>query len=149
MHKPERGGSSTTLPSRREEKYPRHREKRDAYRGRERIEETAPKPIGSMCSPSCPLFKCSKRVLIVNLINGKPTPYCSWVNDNCIGYKCQYAMCTVRYLLPDGKCLSAIRTEPKSEDEFIKELESRESSTSLKSLLSRRGIRKDLGVEDF
>jgi hypothetical protein len=58
-------------------------------------------------------------------------------------------MCVSRYLLPDGKCLSVIKTESKSEDEFMKDLESRRSDASLKNILSRRGIRKDLGIEDF
>ncbi len=149
LRKPERGGSPTAFPSKREDRYTHHRERRESYRGKEKAEEAIPKPIGVMCSPLCPLFKCSKRTLIINLINGKPTTYCNWVNDNCIGYKCQYAMCVTRYLLPDGKCLSAIKTEQKNEDEFIKELENRKGNNSLKSLLSRRGLHKNLGIEDF
>lgn len=154
LRKPERGSPSTTLPSRKEERYTHHREReyrerRDSYKGREKAEEATPKPVGSMCSPLCPLFRCSKRALFINLINGRSTPYCNWVNDTCIGYKCQYATCVSRYLLPDGKCLTVVRNVSKNEDEFMKELENRKSDASLKSLLSRRGINKDLGIEDF
>jgi hypothetical protein len=149
LRKQEREGSSATSTSRREDRYPRHRERYEGYRRDEKTSMETPRPIGVMCNTSCPLFKCSKRSLIVKLINGKPTSYCNWVNDVCIGYKCQYAMCVSRYLLPDGKCLSVIKTESKSEDEFMKDLESRRSDSSLKNILSRRGIRKDLGIEDF
>ena len=116
---------------------------------RESRQELVPKPIGTQCSPSCPLFRCAKRALIIKLVDGKPVAWCTWVNDYCIGYKCQYASCVNRYLLPDGRCLAAIKSSEKSEDEFLKEVEKRDSSDSLKNLLSRRGIRKDLGFEDL
>jgi hypothetical protein len=115
----------------------------------ERHHEPIPKPLGTQCNPSCPLFRCAKRALMVKLVNGKPVAWCSWVNDVCIIHKCQYASCTARYLLPDGRCLAALKTSDKGEDEFMRELEKRETRESLKSLLSRRGLRKDLGIEEL
>ncbi len=119
------------------------------YAERREYVEAVPKPIGDMCSTTCPLFRCEKKALIIKLINGKPIAHCNWVNDTCIGYKCQYASCATRYLLPNGKCLAAIKSTEKSEDEFLKELEKEDNKKNLKSLLSRRGIRKDLGIEDL
>lgn len=116
---------------------------------RESAQEPVPKPIGTQCSPTCPLFRCAKKALIIKLVDGKPVAWCTWVNDYCIGYKCQYASCSIRYLLPDGRCLAAVKSSEKSEDEFLKEAQREEGSNSLKNLLSRRGIRRDLGFEDL
>lgn len=110
----------------------------------ERYAELRPTPIGDMCSPTCSLFRCGKRALMVKLISGKPSAFCTWVNDSCIGYKCQYASCFQRYLLPNGKCMAVTKGETQKEDTFMKELERLESDDSLKNLLSRKGLGKDL-----
>jgi len=128
---------------------PQPRKEESRYTERREYVEAVPKPIGDMCAPTCPLFRCGKKALMIKLVNGKPVAYCNWVNDTCIGYKCQYASCATRYLLPNGKCLAVIKTVEKSEDEFLKELEKEDNRKNLKSLLSRRGIRKDLGIEDL
>ncbi|MDK6028443.1 hypothetical protein QPL79_03615 [Ignisphaera sp. 4213-co] len=135
---------------RREERFqkPIHRQHVE-YRDRESRQELVPRPIGTQCAPTCPLFRCGKRALIIKLVDGRPTAWCSWVNDYCIGYKCQYASCSMRYLLPDGRCLFVVKGSEKSEDEFLKEVEKKDDLGNLKSLLSRRGIRKDLGIEDL
>lgn len=110
----------------------------------EQHDKLTPKPIGTMCNPACPLFRCTKKALIIKLVNGKPVPWCTWVNDVCIGYKCQYASCSARYMLPDGRCVAALKTREKEEDEFLKELEKEKEINSLKNVLSRRGLNKDL-----
>lgn len=106
--------------------------------------EARPEPVGTMCSPTCPLFRCARRALVLKLVDGKPVAYCTWVNDNCIGYKCQYSSCFQKYLLPDGKCLAVVKNEPQKEDMFMKELERDEENKNLKNLLSRKGFGKDL-----
>jgi hypothetical protein len=110
----------------------------------EQHDRLTPKPIDTMCNPVCPLFRCTKKALIIKLVSGKPTPWCTWVNDTCIGYKCQYASCSARYMLPDGRCVAALKTREKEEDEFLKELEKEKEMSSLKNVLSRRGLSKDL-----
>lgn len=132
-------GRGHHLPQRSEpgfHKSPRYRE--------EKQQELKPMPIGNMCNAVCPLFRCTKRVLTIKLINGKPNAFCTWVNDTCISYKCQYASCFQRYLLPDGKCTAASRSSISKEDMFIKELEKSDDDKSLKTLLSRKGFGKDL-----
>lgn len=123
-------------------KSPRTSTPRPIYR-EERAEEAKPKPVGNTCSPACPLFRCEKRALMIKLVDGKPQTYCAWVNDACISFKCQYAFCSQRYLLPDGKCSAALRSD-KKEDAFLKELENLKEEGHLKSLLNRKGLGKDL-----
>ncbi|MEM4794856.1 MAG: hypothetical protein QW111_03045 [Ignisphaera sp.] len=110
----------------------------------EERKDVQPKPVNGMCNPMCPLFRCTKKALMVKLINGKPTAFCTWVNDTCISYKCQYSSCSQRYLLPDGKCLAATKSDTQKEDMFLKELERSEDNKNLKNLLSRKGFGKDL-----
>lgn len=111
---------------------------------REQHIEHKPEPIGNMCNPVCPLFRCAKKALMVKLVDGKPIAFCTWVNDTCISYRCQYASCFQRYLLPDGKCTAAIRSHGSKEDAFIKELEELKDDKSLKNLLSRKKFGRDL-----
>lgn len=114
------------------------------------LAEAKPLPIGSMCNPLCPFFKCAKAALVYGsrVIKGRPqkVAYCRWVGDVCLGYKCQFAMCERKALLPNGKCAYAIRFEDKSEEMF-KEIEKSEFDTKLKSILSRRVGRKDVMAE--
>ncbi|MCD6209264.1 MAG: hypothetical protein DRJ46_03805 [Thermoprotei archaeon] len=59
------------------------------------------------CTPICPFraFYCLKKALRIRRgRDGRLIAWCEWVNDECIGYKCQYASCTRRALLPDGTC---------------------------------------------
>lgn len=141
-------------PSKREERYGgrggrlERAERVQRPQPAERQQEPTPKPLGAHCNPTCPLFRCAKRALIVKLVSGKPVAWCTWVNDACIVNKCQYASCATRYLLPDGRCLATVKSGNRGEDEFMKELEKAETKENLKSLLSRRGLRKDLGIEE-
>jgi len=114
-------------------------------------QEEKPTPINGMCAASCPLFECAKRALVVKLVEGKSTPWCTWVDGPCIGYKCQYASCRLRYLLPDGRCLAPLKERSESKaDEFEAELSKQASqSQSLKNLMLKRGLKKDLMEELF
>jgi len=132
-------------PRQRRESPPSSTSARHQYREERRFgEEQKPMPSDGMCNTLCPLFRCEKRALIKKLVDGKPQAFCMWVNDTCIGYKCQYAMCAQRNLLPDGKCSAALRSDRSREDAFMKELESSKDDDLLKSLLNRKGIKKDL-----
>ncbi len=109
-----------------------------------------PQPEGDRCSPTCPLFLCTKRCLMIKLENGKPVAYCVWANDKCIGASCQYASCRAHSLLPDGRCAQVLRKVKREEPSFEEELMQSGSRTpSVKSLISRRGLDKDLESELF
>ena len=126
-----------------------HYQPREGPRERRRAE---PQPQGDRCTPTCPLFVCTKRALMIKLENGVPVAYCMWVNDKCLGPSCQYASCKLHSQLPDGRCAQALRRAAASSKEpsFEEELEAGPRvSTSVRSLISRRGLGKDLENELF
>ncbi|RLG76789.1 MAG: hypothetical protein DRO12_03815 [Thermoprotei archaeon] len=141
--RPRRGG----VPGSRREHVPREK------MFRERLE---PRPIDGVCNPLCPFFRCSRGALIIRRTNtrGKmqPTAFCTWVGDLCIGTKCQYAHCARRALLPDGRCLYAVREQEKQrqEEDFERELERelKEEERAMSRLIRRR-YGKDLEEEFF
>ena len=120
-------------------------------RARERFapqRKPEPRPEGDRCSPTCPLFVCTKRALMIKLEDGKPVAYCMWASDKCIGPTCQYASCKLHSQLPDGRCAQALRRVRQRTTSFEEELESAaKTSTSVRSLISRRGLDKDLESE--
>jgi len=127
------------------------REHRAPIRDLRPTQEERPAPINGMCVPSCPLFECAKRALVVRLVDGKPTPWCTWVDGPCIGYKCQYASCRLRYLLPDGRCLAPLKERSEGKmDEFEAELSKQaRQPQNLKNLMLKRGLKKDFMEELF
>jgi len=86
--------------------------------------------------------------LVLKLENGQVVPYCNWVGDRCIGPSCQYASCSARAMLPDGRCQHALKKERK-EPSFEEEIEmlAKAKSDQIRGLLSRRGLGKDLESE--
>ncbi len=119
-------------------------------RGPRHFIEAKPLPIGEFCNSLCPFFKCAKGALVFGskVIKGRPqkVAYCRWVGDVCLGYKCQFAMCERRALLPNGKCAYAIKFKDESEEMF-KEIEKSDYDTKVKSILSRKVGRKDMMAE--
>ena len=78
------------------------------------------------CTPLCPFraFICTKRALSIRRYGTKIVSYCSWTGDNCIGYRCQFALCSRHALLPDGTCGLTVRRKrpsgPSIEEEAFK-----------------------------
>ncbi len=73
---------------------------------------------------------------------------CRWIGDQCLGFKCQFAFCERKALLPNGTCAFAIRfTE--SSDEFFKEVEKADIGKEgrVKDILGRKIGRKDIYLE--
>ena len=86
---------------------------------------------------------------MIKLEDGKPVAYCSWAGDKCIGATCQYASCKLHSQLPDGRCAQALRRQHRASS-FEEELESAtRTSATVRSLISRRGLDKDLESELF
>ncbi|MFB6491131.1 MAG: hypothetical protein TU35_007835 [Thermoproteus sp. AZ2] len=50
------------------------------------------------------LFRCGKKALKPMIRGNKIVFWCTWLNDECIGPRCQYAYCEARALTPDGFC---------------------------------------------
>jgi len=57
------------------------------------------------CSPNCPFFRCARRALRRN----KGRAWCTYTNDFCVGYKCNYAVCIRNRLLNNGLCGLSIK----------------------------------------
>ncbi|MEM1604302.1 MAG: hypothetical protein QXV93_02755 [Zestosphaera sp.] len=113
-------------------------------------EELKPLPLGDKCNTLCPFFRCSKNALVVvnKVVKGhvQKVAMCRWIGDTCLGYRCQFAYCERKALLPDGKCAFAVKFR-EGEKEFIKELDEAKIDEKLKNLLARRSGRKDLFLE--
>ena len=58
-----------------------------------------------LCWPQCVWFKCGKRVL---QIRGRAI-YCTWLNDDCAGPSCSFALCVRGKMLPDSRCGLIVR----------------------------------------
>ncbi len=73
------------------------------------------------CTPVCPYraFECLKNALIYRRRGKRIVAFCTWIGDECIGYKCQFASCKRHALLPDGTCkLKLERVQPRRGGEF-------------------------------
>lgn len=114
--------------------------------------ELKPLPIGKSCNQLCPFFKCSKAALVYTnkVIKGhvQKAAMCRWIGDYCLGFKCQFAFCERRALLPNGTCAFAVRFAESSE-EFFREVEKSDISSEgrVKDILGRRIGRKDIFLE--
>ena len=113
------------------------------------------------CNPGCRFFRCAKNALTIKPVKALPngeellrrqrelygnTPpvifYCSWVNDVCIGYKCNYAACAKNAILPDGRCgLTARRRRRKTRSLEQEALEEEEEFEEIEAMLKRKGYR--------
>lgn len=102
-----------------------HREKPGASVAHKKI---SPLPIGEMCNPLCPLFKCIRGALFTanKSYRGKllKEAMCRLSGDKCVGYDCQYSNCKINALLPDGKCTKALEKKYRiiSEEELFREM---------------------------
>jgi len=70
-----------------------------------------------ICNPQCRYFRCGRKQLDFR----RNPPWCNWVNSPCTGYKCNYAYCVQRKLLPDGRCALFVRrkTEEREKPESL------------------------------
>ncbi len=103
-----------------------------------------PRPIGNKCNQLCPYFRCNQRALVIRneFSRGKQikVTYCRWIGDNCIGAGCQYAYCALKALLPDGKCMYAVKKEQerRAMRDMFEELKESDIDYKTKSLITRR-----------
>jgi len=126
--------------SRRDQRRVSYRKSREKYRHFPRERELKPVPINGKCNPLCPFFRCGKGALTIKPgKGGSIKAFCRWVNDDCIGYKCQFAYCFRRALLPDGTCtLARPRKMEQDETDIISEASRDEWSENVRRILSKR-----------
>lgn len=121
---------------------------RREFRGRE-YTEPEPKPIGNSCNNLCPLFKCVKAALVYStkVVKGftQKVAMCRLTGDQCIGYRCQFAFCDRKALLPNGNCAFTVKF--KDGEDFFNELEKEELKLLSQGRLLRKTTKKDVFVE--
>ncbi|MEM3926355.1 MAG: hypothetical protein QXU13_02075 [Desulfurococcaceae archaeon] len=87
-----------------------------------------PQPLGDICNPLCPLFSCGRNALFVlnKHVRGRMirVAQCRLTGGDCIAGNCQYAVCKLNSLLPDGKCAKALekRVKPTSDEELFRQM---------------------------
>lgn len=57
------------------------------------------------CTPNCSFFRCTNKSLTQN----KGRAWCTYTNDYCVGYRCNYAVCIRNRLLNNGLCSLSIK----------------------------------------
>lgn len=103
-----------------------------------RPEDLKPKPIGGKCNTLCPFFRCNKGAFFVKTNpRGLKTAFCRWVGDECIGYKCQFAYCAKRSLLPDGRCSQAFSRRGEEED-IVKEATKEDWGEDVRKIIAKK-----------
>ena len=68
-----------------------------------------------ICNPQCRYFRCGRKILDFR----RNPPWCNWVNSPCTGYKCNYAYCVQKKLLPDGRCALFVRRKTEEKPEIL------------------------------
>ena len=101
----------------------------------------SPKPCEG---PKCPHFKCLKKALRIVRRSSLVTVICSLTNDQCIGAKCQFAVCDAHAMSADGKCMFEFRKREEKEIDIVEEAKKMERELS--RIKSR--FRK-IGLEDY
>jgi len=98
-----------------------------------------------LCSPICPFrsFLCTKKALVIRRRRDRLEALCTWTGDRCIGYRCQFAICTRHALLPDGQC--GLRVKRGEERRSIDEeaLSRSDVRFNISRRLKKRGIEID------
>jgi hypothetical protein len=65
-----------------------------------------------VCNPLCRYFRCGRKDLDFK----RNPPWCGWVNSPCVGYRCNYALCIQKKLLPDGRCALFVKRKTEEEE---------------------------------
>ena len=105
-----------------------------------------------LCETTCRSFRCSEKFLMIRHIRGKKQITCKMVEgDECIGYKCKYAVCFFRPPALDistGTCVQKMknrkpqRTHKPYKQKFL------EDPLKYRKLLDKK-LRKNLKIKDF
>jgi len=89
------------------------------------------------------LFRCGKKALQFRRGGNKLVLWCTYLNDYCIGAKCQFAYCEARAMDSQGRCLylGGVETKEVDIEEELKKIEA-------EALKLERHLRK-LGIRDY
>ena len=88
------------------------------------------------------MFRCGKKALKPMIRGNKIVFWCTWLNDECIGAKCQYAYCEARALTPDGFCtIKAKGSEEKRADIVVEAKKMEKEVKKIEHHLKKYGLK--------
>ncbi|MFX0125616.1 MAG: hypothetical protein ACFFAE_18480 [Candidatus Hodarchaeota archaeon] len=104
------------------------------------------------CETTCKSFRCSEKFLKITRIRGKKQIMCQMVEDDeCIGYKCKFAVCFFRPPALDistGTCAQKIKyRKPQRPHKSYRE-DSMDDPLKYRKLLDKK-LQKNLKIKDF
>jgi hypothetical protein len=105
-----------------------------------------------LCETTCKSFRCSEKLLQITRIRGKKQILCRMVEgDECIGYRCKYAVCYYRPPALDistGICALKLKNRrPQRPHKSYKD-DKMEDPLKYRKLLDKK-LRKNLKIKDF
>ncbi|MFN3804148.1 MAG: hypothetical protein ACK4SY_03735 [Pyrobaculum sp.] len=86
------------------------------------------------------LFRCGKKALRPNIRGSKIVFWCTWLNDECIGARCQYAFCDARAMTPEGYCTYKAEGEEAKPDILAEVKKMEREVEKIRVHLKRRGL---------
>jgi hypothetical protein len=90
---------------------------------------------------STSLFRCGKRSLKPVVRGSRILFWCAWLNDECIGVKCQFAYCEARSMTPEGLCARLAEGGRAREVDIVEEAKKLErEDEKLRAHLKRIGL---------
>jgi len=106
-----------------------------------------------LCETTCKSFRCSEKFLQITHTRGKKQILCRMVEgDECIGYKCKYAVCFYRppaLDLSTGICAQKMKSrKPQRDTKSYDGKDMMEDPLKYRKLLDKK-LRKNLKIKDF
>ncbi len=94
--------------------------------------------------PKCPHFSCIKKSLRLARRRNGVMVICFLTGDQCIGYRCQFMVCSAHSLAADGRCMLSVKSrEEESTFDIIEEVSKFERDiTRLESRFKKVNLEK-------
>ncbi|MFX1505396.1 MAG: hypothetical protein ACFFDC_04690 [Promethearchaeota archaeon] len=105
-----------------------------------------------LCETTCKSFRCGEKFLQITRIRGKKQILCRMVEgDECIGYKCKYAVCFYRPPALDistGHCAQKMKHQKPQRPPRPYKDDKMDDPLKYRKLLDKK-LQKNLKIKDF
>lgn len=105
-----------------------------------------------LCDTTCKLFKCSEKFLLITAKRNQKKILCRMVDgDECIGYKCKYAICSFRpsaLNITTGVCSQKVKKQKPQRIQKAHRKDFDDDPLKYRQLLDKK-MRKNLKLKDF
>lgn len=105
-----------------------------------------------LCEITCKFFRCSEKFIMIRHTRGKKQILCRMVEgDECIGYKCKYAVCFFRPPALDistGTCSQKMKNRKPQLTHKPYRKDYMDDLLKYRKLLDKK-LRKNLKIKDF